>query len=346
MPAHSRPFWAGLLVNVVIVYSLYFLALAQGEPPTWAVEYIELLKPIVKALNTAARISHHPFPAQVMILYAAVSAVLLSVYFVYCAFFVKHIREELCRRFSEWMQQFDGGTARQRLKFAGTGVFFILVTPLWPLILMILSSENIGWREVGLFSPSIGSSTILLLMPIHTAVSCVLGQWFIYVSMRSCKPSTLNEVTRWSGVKSFMPVASGAICITTLVACVPVAWPTAPVDDFSILPDNVFSASVRKHVRSGLPVDLSKIEEDFMVAFDHEEIEAVVKAFQTNGGSCVLPEERNAGLVTCKIAFQWKTTTLVPQSSGASAVGFAYQIVTAGNRVSRVNVQVYPTPLK
>jgi hypothetical protein len=343
MPATSRPFWAGLLVNLVLGYSLYFIALAEQKPPTWAIGYIELLKPTVTALNTAARVSDHPFPAQVMILYAAVSAVLLSVYFVYCAFFVKHIREELCRRFSEWMQQFDGGTARQRLKIAGTGVFFLLLTLLYPLILTALSSENIGWREVGFFSPSIGSGTILLLMPIHTAVSCVLGLWCIYVSKHSCKPSTLNAVTRKDGVKSFITVTSGAICISILVAC---QWPTAPVDDFSMLPDNVFSASFRKHLRTGLPVDLSKFEEDFMVAFDHEEIETVMKAFQASGGICALPKEGSEGLVACKIAFQWRTTTLVPPGSGASALGLAYQIVTTGNRISRVNVHVYPTPLK
>ena len=160
------------------------------------------------------------------------------------------------------------------------------------------------------------------------------------------KTVNMNNRTRvMTLAKSFTAFVSVAVCLCIFSACT-WPWPTAPVDDFSMLPDNVFTASVRKHVRTGLPIELSKFEEDFLGAFDHEEIETVIKAFQANGGSCVLPEAGNVGGVVCKIAFQWKTTALRPPRNGASAIGLAYQIVTTGNWISRVSVQLYPTPLK
>jgi hypothetical protein len=78
--AYGRPILAGFILHVVIGSTLYIVALAQPEPPAWAIGYIEQLKPTVKALDTAARISDHPFLTQVMIVYAAISAVLLTVY--------------------------------------------------------------------------------------------------------------------------------------------------------------------------------------------------------------------------------------------------------------------------
>ena len=45
-----------------------------------------------------------------MILYTAISTVLLTVYSVYCAFFVKHERREFYRRYCEGLQQPGGHT--------------------------------------------------------------------------------------------------------------------------------------------------------------------------------------------------------------------------------------------
>jgi|CXWL01.1.fsa_nt_gi preprotein translocase subunit SecY len=189
--ASGRPFLVGFLVNVVIGYTVYFVALAHPEPPPWAISYIEQLKPTVKALDIAARISDRPFPAQVMILYAAISAVLLTLYFIYCAFFVTHIRQEFHRRLCERAQQL-GVTAKLRLKFAYAGVFMLIISSsLFPMLFYILGQDptNISWRAAAFFSPSIASVAFLLLVSGLTALAFVFGPWGIYASTCSFKSS-------------------------------------------------------------------------------------------------------------------------------------------------------------
>jgi hypothetical protein len=175
---------------VVIGYTLYFVALAQPEPPVWAAEYIEQLKPTVKRLETAAQLSDRPFPAQVMILYTAVSTVLLTVYSVYCAFFVKHERREFYRRYCEGLQQ-PGATPNQGLKSAVAGVgVLIAVGFLWPSILLFMGMSYFNYQVVALFSSSIGSATVLLLSSGLMALLCVIGIWCIYFSICSFKSRT------------------------------------------------------------------------------------------------------------------------------------------------------------
>ena len=190
LPVLERLLLVGFLVHVVIGYTLYFVALAQPEPPVWAAEYIEQLKPTVKRLETAAQLSDRPFPAQVMILYAAVSTVLLAVYSVYCAFFVKHERREFYRRYCEGLQQ-PGATPNQGLKSAVAGVgVLIAVGFLWPSILLFMGMSYFNYQVVALFSSSIGSATVLLLSSGLMALLCVIGIWCIYFSICSFKSRT------------------------------------------------------------------------------------------------------------------------------------------------------------
>ena len=187
--AHGRPFLVSFMVNVVLGYALYFIALAQSEPPTWAIGLIEHLKPTVKALQTAARLNAHPFPAQVMILFAAISSVPLTVSFIYYAFFVKQIRQELHQRLCERAQQL-GVTAKLRLKFAVSGVFvWILSISLFPMLLLVQDPTSISWRAAGFFSTSIFSVTFLLLASGITALAFVLGLGGIYAAISSFKSS-------------------------------------------------------------------------------------------------------------------------------------------------------------
>lgn len=144
---------------------------------------------------------------------------------------------------------------------------------------------------------------------------------------------------------SFMRVASIALCISALTAC---QWPTAPVDDFSMLPDNVFTASVRKHVRTGSgPIDMAKFEQDFMATFANEDVEAVTKTFQASGGNCALAKEGSQELITCKILFKWRTTNEFPKwTNGTAWLGLMYRITAQDTRVDGVKVRVhYDAPL-
>lgn len=190
LPVLERLLLVGFLVHVVIGYTLYFVALAQPEPPVWAAEFIEQLKPTVKRLETAAQLSDHPFPAQVMILYTAVSTVLLAVYSVYCAFFVKHERREFYRRYCEGLQQ-PGATPNLGLKGAVAGVgVLIAVGFIWPSVHLFMEMSYFNYQTVALFSSSIGSATVLLLSSGLMALICVIGIWCIYLSICSFKSRT------------------------------------------------------------------------------------------------------------------------------------------------------------
>src|ERR1043165_8577339 len=80
--AQRRPLLVSFFAHVILGYSLYFVALWQIAPPVWALNFIEELKPTLGALETAVRLSDRPFLAQVMILYAIPSSILLGMYFI------------------------------------------------------------------------------------------------------------------------------------------------------------------------------------------------------------------------------------------------------------------------
>ena len=190
LPVLERLLLGGFCVHVVIGYALYFSTLAQQEPPAWATGYIEQLKPTVKRLETAAQLSARPFPAQVMILYTAISTVLLTIYSVYCAFFVKHRRREFYRRYCEGLQQ-PGATPNQGLKFAVAGVVVLIVVGfIWPMILLFMGMGYINFQVAALFSSSISSATALLIFSGLMALSWVIGMWSIYLSICSFKSRT------------------------------------------------------------------------------------------------------------------------------------------------------------
>lgn len=113
--AQRRPLLVSVYAHVILGYSLYGVALLQTAPPLWALNYIEQLKPTLGALETAARLSEHPFPAQVMILYAILSSLLLGLYWAYHMFFVNHLFQEAYRGIWEQWQQ-TGIPLKERLK--------------------------------------------------------------------------------------------------------------------------------------------------------------------------------------------------------------------------------------
>lgn len=96
-----RPLVVSFFAHVILGYSLYFVALWQTAPPVWTLNYIEQLKPTLGALETAARLSERPFPAQMMILYAVLSSPMLGMCYFSYAFLVKRVRQEMYRRMCE-----------------------------------------------------------------------------------------------------------------------------------------------------------------------------------------------------------------------------------------------------
>lgn len=144
----------------------------------------------MKRLETAAQLSDRPFPAQVLILYTAISSVMLAVYSVYCAFFVKHERREFYQRYCEGLQQ-PGATPNFGLKGVFIGVVMLIAVGfLWPSILLFMRISYFNYQVVALFSSSIGSATVLLLSSGLIALCPVIGIWSSYLSICSFKSRT------------------------------------------------------------------------------------------------------------------------------------------------------------
>lgn len=195
----ERSFMVSFFVHVVLGYSLYFTAWAQAEPLAWAIGAIEQLKPTLRALETAARLSDHPFPAQVMILYTAISSVLLTMYWGSYLFFVKHIRQEMYRHYRKQLQQ-TGFPIRKRLGFAAGGVMILFVfgyyVPVDYFIKggvkggVVMDSGRVFLRATTLFAPSILSATLLLVLSAIAAAALVISPWAFYLSIARFKSST------------------------------------------------------------------------------------------------------------------------------------------------------------
>jgi hypothetical protein len=178
--AHGKPFLLAFSACLIIGYVLYFLALWQSEtPPAWVGRLIEGMRQSIKAIETAARISDHPFPAQVMILYASLSTLVLTAYFVYCVFAREDIRRAFNDRFEERLAVI-GVTAATRWKIAFAGLFIALCSfSLFPLLLFVHDSGRPSWRVLMFFSPSVGSASFLLLASGVAAWGITLGMWLI-----------------------------------------------------------------------------------------------------------------------------------------------------------------------
>jgi hypothetical protein len=184
--AQLRPLQVSVYIHVILGYSLYVVALLQTSPPLWALHYIEQLKPTLGALETAARLSDHPFPAQVMILYAILSSLLLGMYWAYSLFFVNHLFQEAYRGMCEQWQQ-TGILVKERLKVrlkVGASGVILLYTFGYelPISYFVEGGDRYrdylnNWVSSALFSSSILSTTVLLI------VSMMVGAVFVWVPL-------------------------------------------------------------------------------------------------------------------------------------------------------------------
>jgi hypothetical protein len=186
-PGHvRRVLGVSFLVYAVIGYSLYFATLAQPGPPAWAIEAIDQLKPTLRALETAARLSDRPFPMQVVIVYAVISSVLLTVYYVYCAFFVTHIRHEFYQHQCELVKKLKASPSLRR-KVAVFGVLMLLAFGfIYPILFFGIGGwggDHISWRVAALFSSSVLSVSFLLLLTGAAVLGFLISPWAIYVSI-------------------------------------------------------------------------------------------------------------------------------------------------------------------
>lgn len=175
--AHDRriqaAFWYGLVAFLITGYLLYYAAQAV-TPPKWAVMTINMLKPTLKALSTAARISETPFPAQVVIVYCAVGSVTLTAWLTYWLFIIEESRE-ICRH-----KALAQNISRMKLSLTAATMPLLLLLFIW---LLVDEPTHIDWRDVSYFSPRLSSVTLLLVT---------------YVTASLTIPATL--CTLWSAV--------------------------------------------------------------------------------------------------------------------------------------------------
>jgi hypothetical protein len=183
-----RPLVRSVVVYVVLWYSLYITAWVPTDPPLWALDWIEQLKPTFGALETAARLSEHPFPAQVMTLYAFFSTPLLGLYWVYYIVGVRHAVPIMYRNLCEgWGHR--GIPVAMRLKLAAIGV--TLLTTCWyvfPVHTLMgggywYNGYLSGWLLPSILSPSILSTTWFLFLSVAVAMASVLGLFGIFMAL-------------------------------------------------------------------------------------------------------------------------------------------------------------------
>ncbi|THJ10892.1 MAG: hypothetical protein CAF43_008590 [Nitrospira sp. CG24C] len=195
--AQLRPLLVSVYAHVILGYSLYFVALWQTAPPLWALDYIEQLKPTLGALETAARLSERPFSAQVMILYTVLSSLLLGMYWVYYMFFVNHLFQEAYRGMCEKWQQ-TGIPVKERLKVrlkVGASGVILLYTFGYelPISYFVEGGDRYrdylnNWVSSAMFSSSILSTTVLLLVSMTMSMAIVYVPLSIYLSIVPVHP--------------------------------------------------------------------------------------------------------------------------------------------------------------
>lgn len=192
----GRPYLVSICAHVLCGYTLYGVALLQSPPPEWALTAIERLKPTFGALNTAAQFNEHPFPAQVMILYALLSSLLLGVYYFYDSFLVTRNRQKMFRIMEErWGK--TGLSVKERLLCGAFGVAALIAYGYVYLIQCFVEGgawakglRSSAWLDLALFSSSILSATVLLLGSFVVACVCVYAPLGIYLSMKRFPSST------------------------------------------------------------------------------------------------------------------------------------------------------------
>ena len=191
--AQRRSIVVSVYAYVILGYSLYVVALLQTPPPLWALNYIEQLKPTLGALETAARLSEHPFPAQVMILYTVLSSLLLGMYWFYYMSFVMHIFQESYRGMCKQWQQ-TGIPLKERLALGASGVVSLYVVGYeLPISFFVEGGDRYrdylnNWVSSALFSSSLLSTTVLLIVSMTAGAAFVFVPLFIYLSIAPFHP--------------------------------------------------------------------------------------------------------------------------------------------------------------
>lgn len=174
-----RPLLCGSLLYLGTGYLLYFAAMSLGQTPEWAFGFIEGMKTVVKATATAVRVGErleaNPFPAQVVIMYCALSTSFLTAWFTHSVLGNKRVRDK-------WLEAYaQQGFGPVRL--AACGLMLLPVQLVYPTILFLHESRSLSWQAIQLFSPSFASASLLLFAGFLPAVAVPAATCFLYLAM-------------------------------------------------------------------------------------------------------------------------------------------------------------------
>ncbi len=168
----ARVFFLGTGLFIAVGYALYFSACLL-PPPVWALELIEALKPTFGSLVKSEHVSNSPFPAQVVIVYAAFSSVALMIWFGCWLLIDKEYRCATQRNMYT--------KTRIKLLVIALGNVFLLF-PGW---IWFISNKNIniGWQARALFSSNLTSVSLHLLSWVIMSLIIPFGIYALWTAL-------------------------------------------------------------------------------------------------------------------------------------------------------------------
>jgi hypothetical protein len=175
---------------------IYFISLHYYyPPPIWVVITIEWFKPIVKSLQTAAKVGalhqENPLPIQIVILYCALVTIVLI---LFCSYWLNFRREVYETTLASYENK--PSTAKlSKLGFLVTGVIGPLAFSFFLYWLFWEGRESIHWRTVAFYSSNIGSATFLLITGLIATLNISMSGLAIRIFISTLSTQTDTPTT-------------------------------------------------------------------------------------------------------------------------------------------------------
>lgn len=157
---------------------IVFLAATLNPDQGCILLAIEVAKPSIGALNTAADINASPLPIQATIIYSFAGSFILSAWFAFKIIADKEYR----------IAMQNNSLKQSRSELVGVGIFSLLaLLPGW-LYFMTKSHTRIGWQQHAFFSSDLASLNALLLAWLVISILMPFGASALCIAASRRKP--------------------------------------------------------------------------------------------------------------------------------------------------------------
>lgn len=177
-----RPSQIACGVFVFLGYIFYFLALLVPTPK-WGRMLMEYMTPSIQGLHTvtavAAKTGGDPFPAQVVILYCAISLLVLMVWFI----LHYTLNVSVKKAFLQSILMMNPDKRPTRLRLFVSGLFLVLAFLFGIYMAFWSDMGSVTWRTQSYFSSSIYSTTFLIFGGASFAVCISFGCLLIRIAI-------------------------------------------------------------------------------------------------------------------------------------------------------------------